>query len=39
LITEINGLELELSEKQDKLSAGTNISIDVNNVISSSGIT
>jgi len=37
LITEINGLEIELSGKQNILTQGTNITIDENNVISSSG--
>jgi hypothetical protein len=37
IITEINGLEIELSEKQNTLTAGNNITIHENNTISSSG--
>ena len=37
MITEMNGLEIELSGKQNVLTQGTNITIDENNIISSSG--
>ena len=37
LLLEINRLELELSGKQNILTQGTNITIDENNIISSSG--